>query len=285
MNNTAKLLLIPALLACAGLAQAQTAGSILVRAGATTITPNVSSGDLTPPSLVGTKSSIGSSTRLSGGITYMVDDNIALDLPVAIPFEHDISGDGAILGVGKIGTVKAPAGDPGCAVALFRAHCHVPPLCRCWPDLCSVFWRTVHVHTDGDFRRHSVQPHHLVGGIQMGGDRATGRHSPTWRRLVPGCQLHLHTLEHPHDLVDRANAGCQAGPQLLQPGRRHEVLSSALSAFNTRQPSGCFFLACAFHDGPGNTGSPGYAQRQCTRNTSDSSRIRFPSHLTRATSS
>ena len=107
MNNTAKLLLIPALLACAGLAQAQTAGSILVRAGATTITPNVSSGDLTPPSLVGTKSSIGSSTRLSGGITYMVDDNIALDLPVAIPFEHDISGDGAILGVGKIGTVKA----------------------------------------------------------------------------------------------------------------------------------------------------------------------------------
>ena len=107
MKNSAKLLAIPALLACAGLAQAQTAGSILVRAGATTITPNVSSGDLTPPSLVGTKSSIGSSTRLSGGITYMVDDNIALDLPVAIPFEHDISGDGAILGVGKIGTVKA----------------------------------------------------------------------------------------------------------------------------------------------------------------------------------
>ncbi len=107
MKNTAKLLLIPALLACAAAAQAQSAGSLLIRGGATTITPNVSSGDLTAPSLVGTKSAIGSSTRLSGGITYMLDDNIAIDLPLAVPFEHDITGDGAIAGAGKIGTVKA----------------------------------------------------------------------------------------------------------------------------------------------------------------------------------
>lgn len=107
MKNTAKLLLIPALLACAAAAQAQSAGSLLIRGGATTITPNVSSGDLTAPSLVGTKSAIGSSTRLSGGITYMLDDNIAIDLPLAVPFEHDITGDGAISGAGKIGTVKA----------------------------------------------------------------------------------------------------------------------------------------------------------------------------------
>ena len=107
MKNTTKLLLIPALLACAAAAQAQSAGSILIRGGATTITPNVSSGDLTPPSLAGTKSAIGSSTRLSGGITYMLDNNIAIDLPLAVPFEHDITGDGAIAGAGKIGTVKA----------------------------------------------------------------------------------------------------------------------------------------------------------------------------------
>jgi outer membrane protein len=99
--------LIPALLACAAVAQAQTAGTWMIRAGGTTITPNVSSGDLTAPSLAGTKSAIGSSTRLSGGITYMYNDNIAFDLPVAVPFEHDISGDGAIAGAGKIGSVKA----------------------------------------------------------------------------------------------------------------------------------------------------------------------------------
>ena len=107
MKKTAKFLLIPIVMACAVAAQAQTAGTWMVRGGATQITPNVSSGDLTAPTLAGTKSDVGSSTRLSGGITYMWDDNISFDVPVAVPFEHDISGDGAIAGVGKIATVKA----------------------------------------------------------------------------------------------------------------------------------------------------------------------------------
>lgn len=107
MKKTLQLLALPALLAAAFAAQAQTAGSLLLRAGATTITPNVSSGDLTAPSLAGSKVDIGSSTRLSGGVTYMVDDNLAIDLPLAIPFQHDISGAGALGGVGKIADVKA----------------------------------------------------------------------------------------------------------------------------------------------------------------------------------
>lgn len=109
MKTTTRMhfLLVPALLLSAAAAQAQTAGSWLIRGGATTITPNVTSDDLTAPSLAGTKASIGSSTRLSGGITYMVDNNLAIDVPVAVPFQHDISGDGAILGAGKIGDVKA----------------------------------------------------------------------------------------------------------------------------------------------------------------------------------
>lgn len=106
-TTTVKFLLIPALLVCAAAAQAQSAGTLLARIGGTTITPNVSSGDLTAPSLAGTKASIGSSSRLSGGITYMVDDHFAIDVPLALPFQHDISGDGAILGAGKIGDVKA----------------------------------------------------------------------------------------------------------------------------------------------------------------------------------
>ena len=107
MKNTAKFLLIPVVMACAVAAQAQTAGTWMVRGGATKITPNVSSGDLTAPTLPGTKSSVGSSTRVSGGVTYMWTDNISFDVPVALPFEHDLYGDGAIAGVGKIGTVKA----------------------------------------------------------------------------------------------------------------------------------------------------------------------------------
>lgn len=107
MKNTAKLLLVPAMLACGVAAQAQSAGNWMIRGGATRITPNVSSGDLSAPSLAGSKASIGSSTRVAGGITYMLDNNIAIDLPVAVPFQHDISADGAVLGAGKIADVKA----------------------------------------------------------------------------------------------------------------------------------------------------------------------------------
>ncbi len=88
-------------------AAAQTSGSVMVRAGATQIKPNVDSGDLSPPSLPGTKASIRSDTQFSGGLTYMVTNNIAIDLPLALPFTHEIDGDGAISGVGKIGEVKA----------------------------------------------------------------------------------------------------------------------------------------------------------------------------------
>lgn len=107
MKNTVKFLLIPAVLACAAAAQAQTAGTWMVRGGVTTITPNVNSGDLSAPSLAGTKASINSSTKVSGGITYMLDNNISIDVPLSVPFQHDISGDGAVAGAGKIADVKA----------------------------------------------------------------------------------------------------------------------------------------------------------------------------------
>lgn len=107
MKNTVKFLLVPIALACASLAQAQTAGSWMVRAGATNIKPNVDSGDLSAPSLPGTKAGINSASQVSGGITYMYTDNLAFDLPVALPFQHDIVGAGAIEGAGKIADVKA----------------------------------------------------------------------------------------------------------------------------------------------------------------------------------
>ena len=103
---------IPVLLASASLmgataALAQSAGSKSVRAGVTQIAPAVTSGNLTAPSLPGTQADVGNSTQLGGGLTYMFSDNIAIDLPLALPFEHDLIGAGAIAGTGKIGLVKA----------------------------------------------------------------------------------------------------------------------------------------------------------------------------------
>jgi outer membrane protein len=88
-------------------AWAQSAGTFQVRLGVINLTPSVSSGDLSPPSWPGTKVDIKDSTQLGGGITYMLSDHLALDLPLATPFKHDIVGAGAIDGVGKIGQTKA----------------------------------------------------------------------------------------------------------------------------------------------------------------------------------
>lgn len=77
------------------------------RLGLTQITPHVVSGDLSAPSFPGTKTDIGSTVQISGGINYRLSQRWAIDFPLALPFEHDIYGAGAIQGVGKLGTVKA----------------------------------------------------------------------------------------------------------------------------------------------------------------------------------
>lgn len=90
-----------------GAAWAQSAGSLIVHAGATQIAPAVSSGDLTPPSFPGAKAGIRSDTQPTAGVTWMLTDAIAIDVPLAAGFKHDILGEGAIAGVGKIGEVRA----------------------------------------------------------------------------------------------------------------------------------------------------------------------------------
>jgi outer membrane protein len=86
---------------------AQPAGSIVLRGAVTQIAPDVLSGDLTAPSFAGTRADIKSDTQPTGGLTWMWTDNVSLDLPLSAGFKHDIVGDGAIAGVGKIAEVRA----------------------------------------------------------------------------------------------------------------------------------------------------------------------------------
>jgi outer membrane protein len=91
----------------AGHAQAQQAGSLSWRVGATQISPSVSSGNLTQAPL-GTEANVGSASGLSGGLTYMFSDNIAVDVPLGLPFKHEVTGAGSFLnGVGKLADTKA----------------------------------------------------------------------------------------------------------------------------------------------------------------------------------
>lgn len=96
--------LATALLATA--AQAQVAGTLSVRIGATHIAPQVRSGDLSAPSFPGTRVDVGSASALTGGLNYMLTDNWAIDVPIGLPFKHSFYGDGAIAGVGKVGETK-----------------------------------------------------------------------------------------------------------------------------------------------------------------------------------
>jgi outer membrane protein len=97
---------LASLFATAG-ALAQSAGSVVVYGGAAQINPQVDSGDLTAPSLAGTKVDVKKATSFVGGVTYYWTDNISIDLPISAPFKHDVVGAGAIDGVGKLGTVKS----------------------------------------------------------------------------------------------------------------------------------------------------------------------------------
>ena len=107
MTRTPFAVLALAALLGAGAAQAQSAGQLIARLGATQIAPDTRSGDLTAPSFPGTQASIRSDTQVTAGLTWMWDDHVSLDLPLAAGFTHEIDGAGAIDGVGKIGEVKA----------------------------------------------------------------------------------------------------------------------------------------------------------------------------------
>lgn len=95
-----------AVLTCVG-AQAQVADRLMVRIGVVQVKPVVKSGDLSAPSFIGSQVDVEPSTVLSGGITYMLDDHWAVDLPMATPLKHDIVGSGSVSGVGKLGETRA----------------------------------------------------------------------------------------------------------------------------------------------------------------------------------
>ena len=77
------------------------AGDWLLRGGLTHVAPKSDNGNL--GNLPGNPGvDVGSSTRPSGNITYMMTDNLGLELLVAIPFKHDIS----IEGFGNVGSTR-----------------------------------------------------------------------------------------------------------------------------------------------------------------------------------
>lgn len=80
-------------------------GDWLVRFGAANVNPNDSSTGL---SGVGTTATVGveDDTQVFANLSYMIKDNIALELLASTPFSHDIIGTGALASSGKVGETK-----------------------------------------------------------------------------------------------------------------------------------------------------------------------------------
>lgn len=95
----ATLLAVPA-------AHAQSAGTWFGKIGLNQITPQVRSGDLSAPSLPGTRIDVKADMAAIVTVGRMLTDQIALEFYAGLPYEHKIVGDGAIAGVGRIGSVK-----------------------------------------------------------------------------------------------------------------------------------------------------------------------------------
>jgi outer membrane protein len=88
-------------------AAAQAAGQWAVKAGIGKITPKVESGDVSAPALPGSKAAVSADTQPIFAVAYGVTDNLTVELDLGLPYKHEISGAGAIEGVGVLGTVKA----------------------------------------------------------------------------------------------------------------------------------------------------------------------------------
>ena len=98
--------LLSALSVASTAALAQEAGTVLVKFGYNQIMPQVKSGDLSAPSVPGTKIDVKEAGAAILTLTYLYTSDISFELYAGLPYEHDIEGDGSIKGVGKIATVK-----------------------------------------------------------------------------------------------------------------------------------------------------------------------------------
>lgn len=103
-----------ALAIAAPMAQAYQAGDIIVRAGAISVDPHESSGDIWVGALnsdvAGTRATLDGDTQLGLNFAYMLSNNLGIELLAATPFSHDVGVAGMPGGFaglnGKLGELK-----------------------------------------------------------------------------------------------------------------------------------------------------------------------------------
>ncbi|GMV69512.1 MAG: hypothetical protein AMXMBFR76_19510 [Pseudomonadota bacterium] len=91
------------MLGLSGTASAYEAGDVLLRAGPTWVLPNDDSSAVKP--IPGSGVEVDDGISLGFSVTYLLTPQIGVELLAALPFEHDIKGEGSLDGV-DIGSIK-----------------------------------------------------------------------------------------------------------------------------------------------------------------------------------
>lgn len=78
-----------------------------MKVAANRIMPKVQSGDMTGPSLSGTKVDVEGDTQPTVAFEYRYDSRFSSEIVLGTPYKHNLVGAGAVAGVGKTGSVKS----------------------------------------------------------------------------------------------------------------------------------------------------------------------------------
>ncbi|KEI71658.1 OmpW/AlkL family protein [Endozoicomonas elysicola] len=102
------LAIISATALLSGAAQAYEAGDFIVRAGLVSVNPDVDSGNLHAAGIeqADQKVDVNNDSQLGLSLTYMVQDNIGIELLAATPFSHNLQGKGGLSGLNDFAEVK-----------------------------------------------------------------------------------------------------------------------------------------------------------------------------------
>jgi outer membrane protein len=127
LNTAVRVLAAAAAMAVATGASAQSAGTWTAKVGINKITPHVDSGDISAPALPGTKADVKADTKPILTFAYMVTDNISAELDLGVPYKHELVGDGAIKGTGKLGTAEVLPPTAFIQYRFFQANAMIRP--------------------------------------------------------------------------------------------------------------------------------------------------------------
>jgi len=170
-NNEIVRRLAAAALLAAGAAGAHAqgvAGTWYGGIGVTHVAPNVSSGNLSPPSAPGTQIDVSSDTQATLWVGRMITDHWSVEVPIGLGFKQRIQGAGSIAGVGEIATVHTVP------ITVFGQYRFLEPSSRFRPYLMLGLTYAINHDEKGSATLNGINPINPPGGTGLSVENSWG---------------------------------------------------------------------------------------------------------------